>query len=131
MPTRIYPINTYTHFDRLIGHEIGSDADDLWIHFGYWLTDTLSAELTYDLERHGEGDATKPYPLGARSDDLWEFLSGVTESTHAFSVEGQYHGIGVFLVKGRYTFSRITNLNNQKGIRGNQHEVVLAMLYRL
>jgi hypothetical protein len=94
------------------------------------LTDTFSAELTYDLERHGEGDATKPHPLDAPSGNRWEFLSGVTESTHAFSVEGQYHGIGAFLVKGRYTLSRITNLNNQKGIRDNQHEVVLMALYR-
>jgi hypothetical protein len=129
--THFRPISTYTHFDRLIGHEIGSDADNLWIHFGYWLTDTFSAELTYDLERHGEGDATKPHLLGARYDDLWEFLSGVTESTHAFSVEGQYHAIGNFLVKGRYTFSHIRNLDHQKGIGDNRHEVVLNVLYRM
>ncbi|MCZ6677322.1 MAG: hypothetical protein O7E52_08735 [Candidatus Poribacteria bacterium] len=129
--THIRPINAYTHFDRLIGHEIGSDADDLWINFKYWLTDTLSAALTYELERHGEGDVTKPHPADAPSDDQWEFLSGTTESTHAFSVEGQYHAVGTFLVEGRYTFSHIRNLNHQEGIRDNQHEIVFIALYRL
>ncbi|MCZ6681282.1 MAG: hypothetical protein O7E52_29030 [Candidatus Poribacteria bacterium] len=125
------PINAYTHFNRLIGHEIGSDADDLWISFRHWLTDALSGALTYELERHGEGDVTLPHPADAPPDDRWEFLSGTPEVTHAFSVEGQYHAIGNFLVKGRYTFSRITNLDRRKGVQDNQYEVVLMALYRL
>ncbi|MCH8289742.1 hypothetical protein IH992_01375 [Candidatus Poribacteria bacterium] len=128
--THIRPVNEYTHFDRLIGHEIGSDADDLWVDFKYWVTDTIAAGVTYELLRNGEGDVTKSHPYDG-SDEPWEFLSGITQSTHAFSVEGQYHAIGGFIVKGEYTFSHITNLNHRKGIQDNQHEVILTALYRL
>ena len=88
-------------------------------------------DMTYELERHGEGDVAIPHPAGAPSDDQWEFLSGTRESTHAFSVEGRYHAVGDFLLKGQYTFSHITNLSHQKGIGDNQHELTLTALYRL
>lgn len=129
--THRFSINQYTHFDRLIGHEIGSDAGDFWVNFRYWLTDTLSGALTYELEWHGEGDVAIPHSAGAPSDDQWEFLSGTRESTHAFSVEGRYHAVGDFLLKGQYTFSHITNFSHHKGIGDNQHELVLTALYRL
>jgi len=128
--THSRPINTYTHFDRVIGHELGSDADDLWVNFKYWLTDKLSSTLTYELQRHGEGGATIPHPADA-PDNQWAFLSGIPESTHALSVEVKYHAIADFLFSARYQFSHIVNFNHQMGDSENQHDVILSALYRL
>ena len=128
--THRFPINQYTHFDRIIGHEIGTDADDLWIRFQHWLTDTITATLTYELERHGEGRVTRPHPQDAPREDKWEFLSGIAETTHSVSINARHHTVGRFLLDGEYTFSHISNLNNQEGLDDNRQEIKLTGLYR-
>ena len=122
--------NTYTHFDSIIGHQIGTDADNLWLNLRHWFTPNFTASLSYELERHGEGNVNKPHPMDAPDDDEWEFLSGVTESTHSIILSASYNLIGKYSVALEYTKFWITNVDNQDGINDTKNQVLLSGQYR-
>ena len=125
-------INAYTHFDSVIGHQIGTDADDLWLNLNHWFTANFAASFTYERQRHGEGDVNKLHEEeeGASDDDEWEFLSGVTESTHSIILSASYNLIGKYSVALEYTRSWIKNADNQDGVNDTNNQVLLSGQYR-
>ena len=121
---------TYTHYDAVIGHHIGADADDLFIDVRHWFTDKLRVAIGYELERHGEGDVNKPHPKDAPRDDEWEFLSGVTESTNSLSLGLSYATIGRYFIDLKYTASWVKNVSNKLGENSTRHQFILEGSYR-
>ena len=130
--THKYPINTYTHYDSIIGHHIGTDADDLWLNLKHWFTPNFLMSLGYELERHGEGNVNKHHEgkKDARDNDEWEFLSGVTESTHSIIIGASYNLIGKYSAALEYTHSWIKNTSNQSGVNENNNQFLLSGQYR-
>ena len=130
--THKHPINIYTHFDSIIGHKIGTDADDLWLNLRHWFTPNFTISMGYELERHGEGNVNKPHEgqKGTRDDDEWEFLSGVTESTHSIILSASYNLIGKYSVALEYTHTWIKNTNHQVGVNDTNNQVLLSGQYR-
>ena len=128
--THTPPVTAYIHFDSIIGHQIGTDADDLWFNLRHWFTPNFTMSLGYELERHGEGDVNKSHPSGAPDDDEWEFLSGVTESTHSIILSASYNLIGKYSVALEYTHFWITNALNQDGVSDTNNQVLLSGQYR-
>jgi hypothetical protein len=128
--THATKINAYTHFNSPIGHQIGTDADDIWLNLKHWFTPNFTTSLSYELERHGEGNVNKPHPSGAPDDDEWEFLYGVTESTHSICLGASYNLIGKYSVTLEYTHSWIKNVSNQNGVNENNNQVLLSGQYR-
>lgn len=130
--THATKINAYTHFNSPIGHQIGTDADDLWLNLKHWFTANFAASLTYERQRHGEGDVNKLHEEeeGASDDDEWEFLSGVTESTHSICFGASYNSIGKYSVALEYTRSWIKNALNQYGVNDTNNQVLLSGQYR-
>ncbi len=121
---------TYTHYDAVIGHHIGADADDLFIDVRHWFTDKLRVAIGYELERHGEGDVNKPHPKDAPRDDEWEFLSGVTESTNSLSMGLSYAVVGRYFADLKYTVSWIKNVSNKLNENSTRHQFILNGSYR-
>jgi len=130
--THKYPINTYTHYDSIIGHKIGTDADVLWLNLKHWFAADIAASLTYELERHGEGNVNKPHEgnKGASDNDEWEFLSGVAESTHSICLGVSYNSIGKCSLALEYTHFWIKNADNQTGVNKTKDQVILSGQYR-
>ena len=128
--THSHAVNVYTHFNSVIGHQIGTDADNLWLNLKHYFTANLAMLLEYQLERHGEGNVNKPHPQGAPDDDEWEFLSGVTESTHSICLGASYNLIGKYSVAWEYTHSWIKNADNQNGVNDTNNQVLLSGQYR-
>jgi hypothetical protein len=126
------PANAYTNSDSIIGHHIGTDADDLWLNLKHWFTPNFTVALGYELERHGKGNVNTPHEgkKGARDDDEWEFLSGVTESTHSITLGASYNLIGKYSMTLEYTHSWIKNVSNQNGANENNNQVLLSGQYR-
>ncbi len=122
----------YTHQGFVIGHWMGTDADDLWFDLKHWLTDDLRVSLTYERERQGEGDVTKrfPYSGGPPPKVNWEFLSGTAESTHSFSTELSYISIGRWTADVGYTYSQIRNVSHEPGVDGKKHQLVIKAEHR-
>ena len=124
------PITTYTHFNSVIGHQIGADADDLWLNFRHWFSEHFALSLGYELERHGEGNVNKPHPPDAPDDDEWEFLSGVTESTSSLSLGVSYRSIGSYFLNAEYTRSWIKNGGHELGKDSSKRQILLEAEYR-
>ena len=121
---------TYTHFDTVIGHHIGADADNLFVDVRRRFTDKLQMAASYELERHGEGNVNKPHPRDAPPEEEWEFLSGVTESTHSLSLGLSYAVIGQYFANIEYTVSWIKNVSNKLNENSTRHQFILSSNYR-
>jgi len=123
----------YTHAGSVIGHWMGPDADDLWFEIKHWLSDRLRASLTYERERQGEGGVNKRFPFvigDPEPFDFWEFLSGVTESTHSFSAGLSYISIGKWDVDTGYTYSKTRNVGHKSGVDGTKHQLLVEVEHR-
>ncbi|MFQ6039933.1 MAG: capsule assembly Wzi family protein, partial [Candidatus Poribacteria bacterium] len=118
------------HYDAVIGHHIGADADDLFIDVRHWFTDKLRMSIGYELERHGEGDVNKPHPTDAPRDDEWKFLSGVTESTNSISIGLSYAVVGRYFADLKYTVSWVKNVSNKLNENSTRHQFILNGSYR-
>ena len=77
-------INIYTHYDKIIGHWLGPNADTFIIELGWQLGRDFRIEVNAEHVRKGKGDAntvTRP-PEGDRKD----FLKGIVEKRNLAGV---------------------------------------------
>ena len=128
--THVNPVNVYKHFTTPIGHQIGSDADNLWVELRRRWTDRLETTFGYELERHGSGDIDKQHPVDAPKDDVWTPLSGVTESEHRLSVGANWVVIGHYSLYAEWARVWRRNLGNRTDVRENANEIEAKFLYR-
>lgn len=132
--THVNPVNVYKHFTTPIGHQIGSDADNLWLEMRRRWTDKLETVFGYELERHGSGDIDKEHPADAPKDDVWTPLSGITQSDHRLSVSANWVVIGSRV--GSYSiyaeWARVwqRNVGNRRDVHENANEIEAKFLYR-
>ncbi len=129
--THINPFNVYKHFTSVIGHHIGSDADNLWIAFRRRFTDKLETIFEYELERHGEGNVDKHHPEDAPKDDVWTPLSGLTASEHRVKIGFNWVVIGHYSIYGNWTRIWRRNIENMFDVNESANEIVLKFLYRI
>ena len=127
------PVNIYKHFRSAIGHYIGNDADNLWCELRHRLTDKLEINLTYNLERHGEGHITKlHHKIGdVGIEDTWKPLSGITESVHQTTIGINYVSVGQYSFHAEFSNFWKKNVGNQSGVDKKVKEMRLRTLYRL
>ena len=128
--THVNPVNVYKHFTTPIGHQIGSDADNLWVELRRRWTDRLETTFGYELERHGSGGIDKQHPADAPKDDVWTPLSGVTESEHRLSVGANWVVIGHYSFYAEWARVWRRNLGNRRDVRENANEIEAKFLYR-
>lgn len=94
-------INNYVYFPRhswqdylyqgeYIGHSLGPDADQLYLELTHYLSDRLNLSLSYNQERHGEGQIGIPLPSDpvVANEDI--FLSGIIEKQQAYQAQLSY-----------------------------------------
>ena len=128
--THVNPVNVYKHFTTPIGHQIGSDADNLWVELRRRWTGKLETTFGYELERHGAGDIEKHHPTDAPKDDVWTPLSGITESEHRLSVGVNYVVIGQYSLYAEWARVWRQNLGNRLNVRETANEIEAKFLYR-
>ena len=128
--THVNPVNVYKHFTTPIGHQIGSDADNLWVELRRRWTDRLETTFGYELERHGSGGIDKQHPADAPKDDVWTPLSGITESEHRLSVGANWVVIGHYSLYAEWARVWRRNLGNRRDVRENANEIEAKFLYR-
>lgn len=128
--THVNPVNVYKHFTSVIGHHIGTDADNLWLELRKRITDKLETVFGYELERHGQGDIDKNHPVDAPKDDVWTPLSGLTESEHRLRVGFNWVNIGDYSFYGEWNRVWRRNIGNQYGINDTGNEIEAKALLR-
>lgn len=128
--THVNPFNVYKHFSSVIGHHIGTDADNLWIEFRRRFTDKLETVFGYELERHGEGNIDKNHPSDAPKDDVWTPLSGITESEHRVRIGFNWVSIGHHSIYGEWVRIWYRNIANRYNVHESGNEIKAKALYR-
>ena len=121
------PVNAYTNRGRAIGHHIGPDADDFWIELKHWFSDKIQTSFAYELLRHGEGNVDKSHQ--PTDSEEWEFLSGITESTHSLSLRFAYLSIGNYSFSANYNYSWIKNSEHQISVDDSKQQLVVEAEY--
>ncbi len=129
--THVNPVNVYKHFTTPIGHQIGSDADNLWLELRRRWTDKLETVFGYELERHGTGNIDKEHPPDAPKDDVWTPLSGITQSEHRLSVGANWVVIGRYSIYAEWTRIWRRNLGNRLDVHENANEIEAKFLSRI
>ena len=129
--THVNPVNVYKHFTTPIGHQIGSDADNLWLELRHRWTDRLETVFGYELERHGSGNIDKEHPADAPKDDIWTPLSGITQSEHRLSVGANWVVIGKYSLYAEWARVWRRNLGNRWDIYENANEIEAKFLTRI
>ena len=129
--THVNPVNVYKHFTTPIGHQIGSDADNLWLELRHRWTDKLETVFGYELERHGSGNIDKEHPADAPKDDIWTPLSGITQSEHRLSVGANWVVIGKYSLYAEWARVWRRNLGNRWDVYENANEIEAKFLSRI
>ena len=129
--THVNPVNVYKHFTTPIGHQIGSDADNLWLELRHRWTDRLETVFGYELERHGSGNIDKEHPADAPKDDTWTPLSGITQSEHRLSVGANWVVIGNYSLYAEWSRVWRRNLGNRWDVYENANEIEAKFLSRI
>ena len=129
--THVNPVNVYKHFTTPIGHQIGSDADNLWLELRHRWTDKLETVFGYELERHGSGNIDKEHPADAPKDDIWTPLSGITQSEHRLSVGANWVVIGNYSLYAEWSRVWRRNLGNRWDVYENSNEIEAKFLSRI
>jgi hypothetical protein len=127
------PVTEYTDRGAVLGHPIGTDAESVWARAVYYWTPTLRAIAEWERQRHGSGDVTKPLdsppPPGA-----WDYLSGVVETTRAWTVGAELGGRDVapgLWSRIGLTWVRQRNVGNALGVRRSYVDLRVAVGHRL
>ena len=132
--THVNPVNVYKHFTTPIGHQIGSDADNLWLEMRRRWTDKLETVFGYELERHGSGNIDKEHPADAPKDDVWTPLSGITQSDHRLSVAANWvvigSSVGSYSIYAEWARVWQRNVGNRTDVHENANEIEAKFLYR-
>ena len=85
-----HPWQDHLYQGEYIGHTLGPDADQLYLELTHCLSDRLKLSLSYNQERHGEGQAGIPLPSDPVIANENIFLSGITEKQQAYQTELSY-----------------------------------------
>jgi hypothetical protein len=82
--THTYPINTYTNYDRIIGHWIGPNSDYFFTEFSYQYNRPLKIIASFEQKRQGKGDVNIPHKPqdGIRK----KFLDGIVENKKSLNL---------------------------------------------
>jgi len=120
-------INNYVYFPRhswqdylyqgeYIGHSLGPDADQLYLELTHHLSDRLNLSLSYNQERHGEGQIGIPLPSDPIIANENIFLSGIIEKQQAYQAQLSYAISPQWEISAGITWENIKNKDNNIGV---------------
>ena len=106
----------YLYQGEFIGNPLGPDADQLYLELTHNLSDRLNLSLSYNQERHGEGQVGTPLPSDPviANEDI--FLSGIIEKQQAYQAQLSYAISPQWEILAGITRENIKNKNNSLGI---------------
>ncbi len=128
--THNFNINTYEHFDYLLGYPLGPNADNIYSRISHRFSSSLSLGLTLNRERQGENILNPDGTLvnaggnaqqGRRPDDppSKRFLEGILETRIHTSIELTYEPLRDLCFSLAYCNTRARNILRADAIRGN------------
>ncbi|MHC2995258.1 MAG: hypothetical protein IBV53_07150 [Candidatus Atribacteria bacterium] len=106
----------YLYQGEYIGHPLGPDADQLYLGLTHRLSDKFNLSLSYNQERHGEGQTGIPLPSDPVIANENIFLSGIIEKKQAYQAEVSYTISPQWEFSAGVTWESIKNKDNNMGV---------------
>lgn len=125
-----HPWQNYLYQDEYIGHPLGPDADQLYLELTHHLSDKLNLSLSYNYERHGEGQVGIPLPSDPVIANENIFLSGIIEKKQAYQAEISYTISPQWELSASATLENIENKDNNFGESENNTYFQMALNYQ-
>ncbi|MCG2821364.1 MAG: capsule assembly Wzi family protein, partial [Candidatus Atribacteria bacterium] len=85
-----HPWQDYLYQGEYIGNPLGPDADQLYLELTHRLSDEFNLSLSYNHQRHGEGQVGTSLPSDPIIANENIFLSGIIEKQQAYQAEISY-----------------------------------------
>ena len=134
-------INNYVYFPRhswqdylyqgeYIGHSLGPDADQLYLGLTHYLSDRLNLSLSYNQERHGEGQIGIPLPFDTVIANENIFLSGIIEKQQVYQVQLSFTISPQWEISAGITRENIKNKNNNIGVNEKNTYFQIGLEYQ-
>lgn len=112
------------------GHPLGPDADQLYLGLTHRLSDKINLSLSYNQERHGEGQTGIPLPSDPVVANENIFLSGILEKRNAYQVEVSYVISPQWEFSAGITWESIKNKDNNVGINEKNTYFQMELKYQ-
>ncbi len=93
-----FPINNFESYGYLLGHQIGQNADQLYLETNYRHIRPLLFTLSYQRDRKGQ--VLSIYEQ--RDNPSQEFLSGQVKKQHGWALEVSYEPLRALFLKAGY-----------------------------
>ena len=114
-----FPIQSWQNYlyqNEYIGHPLGPDAAQIYLELTHRLSDKFNLSLSYNQERHGEGQTGIPLPSDPVIANENIFLSGIIEKQHAYQAEISYTMSPQWEFSAGVTWESIKNKENNIGV---------------
>ena len=110
-----HPWQDYLYQGEYIGSPLGPDADQLYLELTHRLSDEVNLSLSYNHQRHGEGQVGTPLPSDPIIANENIFLSGIIEKSQAYQAEISYTMSPRWALSASATLENIENKDNTVG----------------
>lgn len=125
-----HPWQDYLYQGEYIGNPLGPDADQLYLELTHRLSDKFNLSLSYNHERHGEGQVGIPLPSDPEIANENIFLSGIIEKQQAYQAEISYTVSPQWELSASATLENIENKDNTIGEKENNTYFQLELNYQ-
>ena len=105
----------YLYQGEYIGNPLGPDADQIYLEVNHRLSDKFNLSLSYNHERHGEGQVETVFPSDPVVANENIFLSGIIEKQQAYQAEVSYTMSPQWELSAGVTLENIENKDNTIG----------------
>jgi hypothetical protein len=106
----------YLYQGEYIGHPLGPDAYQLYLELTHHLSGRLNLSLSYNQERHGEGQIGIPLPSDPVVANENIFLSGVIEKQQAYQAQLSYTISSQWEISASIAWENMKNKDNNIGV---------------
>ena len=118
-----FPVNTYSNYNRSLGHWLGPDADDWYLELGYQPHRNLRAALVFEQRRKGPGN---DFNKGQRPPDgKMYFLRGIVERNRIYGLTAQVQLRRDWFFRLTYHYIQTRNLRLEPGNDQNNHRLLI------
>jgi len=125
-----HPWQDYLYQNEYIGHPLGPDAAQLYLELTHRLSDKFNLSLSYNQERHGEGQIGIPLPSDPVIANENIFLSGIIEKQQAYQTELSYTISPQWEFSAGVTWENIKNKDNNLGVNENNAYFQMELNYQ-
>ena len=120
----------YLYQGEYIGNPLGPDADQLYLELTHRLSDKFNLSLSYNHQRHGEGQAGIALPSDPVVANENIFLSGIIEKKKAYQAGISYTMSPQWELSAGVTWESIKNKDNDSGTNENNTYLQMELKYQ-